>query len=76
MDDNTLSGKMAKEVFRRCTDRQGRFGHLKDRGLLQIRDSGEISAVVDEALGPKTLSGCRFLGGQRASPSDSWCDRL
>ena len=51
IDDNTLSGKMAKDVFQEMYETgKAASDIVKDRGLVQITDSGEISAVVDEAL--------------------------
>jgi aspartyl-tRNA(Asn)/glutamyl-tRNA(Gln) amidotransferase subunit B len=51
MDDGTLSGKMAKEVFDAVWAGEGQVDEIiEKRGLKQISDSGEIERLVDEVL--------------------------
>ena len=65
IDDNTLSGKMAKGVFEEMFGTGKSPGRIvKEKGLSQITDSEEIGRVVTEVLGnnPNTVSD--FLGGK------------
>ncbi|HEY6862321.1 MAG TPA: Asp-tRNA(Asn)/Glu-tRNA(Gln) amidotransferase GatCAB subunit B, partial [Burkholderiales bacterium] len=49
--DNTLSGKMAKEVFDAMWAGEGAADAIiEKRGLKQITDAGEIERIVDEVL--------------------------
>ena len=51
VDDNTLSGKMAKEVFQEMYDTgKDPAAIVKEKGLSQITDTDEISTVVDEVM--------------------------
>jgi aspartyl-tRNA(Asn)/glutamyl-tRNA(Gln) amidotransferase subunit B len=51
VDDGTLSGKMAKEVFESVWAGEGDVDAIiEKRGLKQISDSGEIEKLVDEVL--------------------------
>lgn len=51
MDDNTLSGKMAKDVFQEMYE-TGKSAStiVEEKGLSQITDTDEISAVVDDVV--------------------------
>ena len=49
--DNTISGKMAKEVFEAMWAGEGDADAIiAHRGLKQVSDSGAIEAIVDEVL--------------------------
>jgi len=49
--DNTISGKIAKEVFAAMWNGEGSADDIIDKkGLKQITDSGAIEAMVDEVL--------------------------
>ena len=49
--DNTISGKIAKEVFAAMWAGEGSADEIIDKkGLKQITDTGEIEAMVDEVL--------------------------
>src|ERR1019366_10115061 len=49
--DNSISGKMAKEVFAAMWAGEGDADAIiEKRGLKQISDSGEIEKIVDEVL--------------------------
>ncbi|HTM59641.1 MAG TPA: Asp-tRNA(Asn)/Glu-tRNA(Gln) amidotransferase subunit GatB [Burkholderiales bacterium] len=51
IDDGTLSGKMAKEVFDAVWAGQGGVDEIiEKRGLRQISDAGTIEKLVDEVL--------------------------
>ena len=64
VDDSTLSGKMAKDVFQEMYETgKAASDIVKDRGLVQITDSGEISAVVDEALAQNPQAVADFAAG-------------
>lgn len=60
--DNTLSGKMAKEVFEAMWNGEGDAATIvKTRGLAQISDSGALEALIDSLLedNPKQLADYR-----------------
>ncbi|MBE0510375.1 MAG: Asp-tRNA(Asn)/Glu-tRNA(Gln) amidotransferase subunit GatB [Chromatiales bacterium] len=49
--DNTISGKIAKEVFEAMWSGEGDADQvIEKKGLKQITDSGAIEAIVDEVL--------------------------
>jgi len=49
--DNTISGKMAKQVFEGIWDGEGDADQIiESRGLKQVSDSGALEAMVDEVL--------------------------
>ena len=49
--DNTLSGKMAKQVFTALWKKEGQVDDIIEKqGLKQITDSGTIESIVDEVL--------------------------
>ena len=51
ISDNTISGKIAKEVFDAMWQGEGSADEIIDaRGLKQITDSGAIEAVIDEVI--------------------------
>ena len=51
MADNTLSGKLAKEVFEAMSDGEGDADAIIDRkGLRQITDDGAILAVIQQVM--------------------------
>ena len=51
VEDGTLSGKMAKEVFDAMWAGEGTADEIiKKRGLKQLSDSGAIEEIVDEVL--------------------------
>ncbi len=60
--DNTLSGKMAKEVFEAMWNGEGDASTIvKTRGLTQISDSGALETLIDSLLenNPKQLADYR-----------------
>ena len=51
IDDNTISGKIAKQVFEAMWDGEGSADEVIDaKGLKQITDSSAIEAVVDKVI--------------------------
>ena len=51
IDDNTISGKMAKEVFEAIWNGEGNADEvIEKRGLKQISDDSAIEPVIDEIL--------------------------
>ena len=51
VNDNTLSGKTAKQVFAALWHQEGEVDAIiESKGLKQITDSGEIETIVDEVL--------------------------
>ena len=51
IEDNTISGKIAKEVFEAMWAGEGSADEVIDKhGLRQITDTGEIEAIIDEVM--------------------------
>jgi len=51
ISDNTISGKIAKEVFEAMWQGEGDADKIIDsRGLKQISDSGELEKIVDQVI--------------------------
>ncbi len=49
--DNTISGKIAKQVFEAMWNREGDADTIiESKGLKQMSDSGELEAIVDQVL--------------------------
>jgi aspartyl-tRNA(Asn)/glutamyl-tRNA(Gln) amidotransferase subunit B len=49
--DNTISGKIAKDVFARCGPPARRPRQIvEEKGLKQVTDTGAIEAIVDEVI--------------------------
>ena len=65
--DNTISGKIAKEVFEAMWDGEGDADAvIEKKGLKQITDSGAIEKVIDEVIAknPKQLE--QYRSGKEA----------
>jgi aspartyl-tRNA(Asn)/glutamyl-tRNA(Gln) amidotransferase subunit B len=67
--DNTLSGKMAKEVFDALWAGEAGGDNAVDniidkRGLKQISDAGEIEKIVDQVLAANARSVDEFKSGR------------
>ena len=63
--DNTISGKIAKQVFDVLWDSDATADEIIDKqGLKQITDSGEIAAIIDKIIAdnPKQLE--QYLSGK------------
>jgi aspartyl-tRNA(Asn)/glutamyl-tRNA(Gln) amidotransferase subunit B len=65
IDDNTLSGKMAKEVFDAVWAGEGGVDVIiEKRGLKQISDSGAIEKIVDEVLAANAKQVADYRSGK------------
>jgi aspartyl-tRNA(Asn)/glutamyl-tRNA(Gln) amidotransferase subunit B len=63
--DNTLSNKLAKEVFAAMWAGEGEADAIIEaRGLKQMSDSGEIEKIVDEVLAANPKSVEEFRAGK------------
>jgi aspartyl-tRNA(Asn)/glutamyl-tRNA(Gln) amidotransferase subunit B len=64
--DNTLSNKLAKEVFEALWVGEGKDADavIEARGLKQISDSGAIEALIDEVLAANPKSVEEFRAGK------------
>ena len=63
--DNTISGKMAKEVFEAIWAGEGEAdGIIESRGLKQVSDSGAIEAIVDEVLAANAAMVAEYKAGK------------
>jgi aspartyl-tRNA(Asn)/glutamyl-tRNA(Gln) amidotransferase subunit B len=65
MDNGTISGKIAKTVFEEMY-RTGKDAEIivKEKGLLQISDSGEIEKAVDDVIAKNPKEVGRFRSGE------------
>ena len=63
--DNTISGKIAKQVFEAMWNGEGSADEIiESKGLKQITDSGAIEALVDEVLANNPDQVAAYKGGQ------------
>ena len=68
--DNTLSGKMAKEVFDALWQGEGGPGEgavdalIASRGMRQISDTGELEGIVDQVIAANPKSVEEFRAGK------------
>jgi aspartyl-tRNA(Asn)/glutamyl-tRNA(Gln) amidotransferase subunit B len=63
--DNTISGKIAKEVFDAMWNGEGSADAvIESRGLKQITDSGAIEAMVDDVIANNTEQFAELKGGK------------
>ncbi len=63
--DNTISGKIAKEVFDAMWQGEGGADEIIEaRGLKQITDSGALEAIIDEVLANNPSQVEQYRGGQ------------
>jgi aspartyl-tRNA(Asn)/glutamyl-tRNA(Gln) amidotransferase subunit B len=63
--DNTISGKMAKEVFEAMWAGEGNADAIiEQRGLKQVSDSGAIEAIVDEVLAANAAMVAEYKSGK------------
>ena len=68
IDDGTISGKIAKDVFEKMYGSGEEAGAIVAReGLRQVADAGAVSAVVDQVLSahPKVVDD--YKGGKKAA---------
>jgi len=65
--DNTISGKIAKEVFEAMLAGEGAADAIIDKkGLRQITDSGAIEKAIDEVLAKNPGQLAQYRGGKEA----------
>ncbi|MBS1270384.1 MAG: Aspartyl/glutamyl-tRNA(Asn/Gln) amidotransferase subunit B [Gammaproteobacteria bacterium] len=65
IEDNTISGKIAKEVFRAMWEGEGEADAvIENRGLKQITDTGEIEKIVDDILAKSRTQIEQYTSGQ------------
>ncbi|UPG71631.1 Asp-tRNA(Asn)/Glu-tRNA(Gln) amidotransferase subunit GatB [Roseomonas gilardii subsp. gilardii] len=65
MADNTLSGKLAKEVFEAMVETGRAPGEIvEERGLRQVTDTGAIEAVVDQVLAQNADKVAEYRSGK------------
>lgn len=64
--DNTISGKIAKQVFDAIWKGEGASADelIESRGLKQITDTGAIEAMVDEVIAANPSQVAEFKGGK------------
>ena len=63
--DNTISGKIAKEVFEAMWSGEGDADAIIDaRGLKQITDTGAIDAIVDKVIASNPSQVAEYRGGK------------
>ena len=63
--DNTISGKIAKEVFEAIWAGEGDADAVIDaRGLKQITDTGAIDAIVDKVIAANPSQVAEYRGGK------------
>jgi len=64
IDDGTISGKIAKEVFAFMWDSGDSADSIIDaRGLRQISDTGELESIIDEVLANSTTQVEQYRDG-------------
>ncbi|MDG2046022.1 MAG: Asp-tRNA(Asn)/Glu-tRNA(Gln) amidotransferase subunit GatB [Halioglobus sp.] len=65
--DNTVSGKMAKQVFEAMWAGEGDADEIiKARGFLQVSDTGAIDAIVDDVLSANAAQVQQYLDADDA----------
>jgi len=65
IEDNTISGKIAKEVFEAMWAGQGGADEIiEKRGLKQITDSSELEAIIDEVLASNPQQLAQYRAGK------------
>jgi len=63
--DNTISGKIAKQVFDAMWDGEGSADEIIEaKGLKQITDSGAIEAVVEKVIAENPSQVAEYLAGK------------
>jgi len=68
IDDGTISGKIAKELFDLlCAGAREVDGLIRERGLLQLTDETSIRAAVDAVLAARVSQVAAYRAGKVAS---------
>ena len=64
IDDDTISGKIAKDVFKAMWEGEGSADEIIEaKGLKQMTDTGEIEAIVDEVIANNAAQVEQFKSG-------------
>jgi aspartyl-tRNA(Asn)/glutamyl-tRNA(Gln) amidotransferase subunit B len=65
IEDNTISGKLAKQVFEAIWNGEGDADAvIEAKGLKQITDSGQIEQIIDEVIGANPKQVEQFKAGK------------
>ncbi|MDM8546275.1 Asp-tRNA(Asn)/Glu-tRNA(Gln) amidotransferase subunit GatB [Candidatus Venteria ishoeyi] len=65
IEDNTISGKIAKQVFEALWNQEGDADTIiEQKGLKQVTDSGAIEAVIDEIISNNAAQVEAYRGGK------------
>jgi aspartyl-tRNA(Asn)/glutamyl-tRNA(Gln) amidotransferase subunit B len=65
--DNSISGKIAKQVFDAMWEGQGSADKIiADRGLKQVSDSGELETMVDQIIAASGAQVEQYLAADEA----------
>ncbi len=65
IDDNTISGKIAKTVFEEIWNTGKNADQvIEEKGLKQVTDSGAIEAIVDEVIAANPGQVAEFKAGK------------
>ncbi|MFP5430936.1 MAG: Asp-tRNA(Asn)/Glu-tRNA(Gln) amidotransferase subunit GatB [Gammaproteobacteria bacterium] len=66
INDNTISGKIAKQVFQALMDGEGSSADeiIEKKGLKQESDSGAIEALIDEVIAANPDNVAAYRGGK------------
>lgn len=65
IDDGTISGKIAKTVFEEiCATGKEPSQIIKEKGLVQVSDTGELAGVIRKILDDHPAEVSKFLGGK------------
>ena len=63
--DNTVSGKIAKDVFEAMWQSEGTADEIiESRGLKQITDTGAIELLIDQVISANPNQVAEFQGGK------------
>ena len=69
IDDGTISGKIAKDVFARMLAQRARIAAaiVRREGLTQVADAGALQALVDQAIAANPKAVADFKSGKTAA---------
>ena len=64
ISDNTISGKMAKDVFKALWNQEGGVDKvIESKGLKQITDTGEIEKIIEEVISNNSAQVDQYRSG-------------
>jgi aspartyl-tRNA(Asn)/glutamyl-tRNA(Gln) amidotransferase subunit B len=64
ISDNTISGKIAKDVFKALWNQEGSVDQIIDsKGLKQITDTGEIEKIIEEVISNNSIQVDQYRSG-------------